>query len=213
MKEYVKAKRKLESLNKKCWNLDKKRPTFFKDYLRVESKYYHIWKKYNQNKNQNKREFLKISIRYAELFSEYSRWHIQFVKSILPYRDKQEKLIQKIRKLEKKHESSNKFFQEKKKIRDEIEVIAEALRTGIKKFRKANHQMHLAKRKYLRVWKKYSQNLESEKEFIKCSNVFAKLSQKARIEEANYLKWKNSRYQNRIIEITKKSCTLEAQLE
>ncbi len=180
------------------------RDVLYHELKSVEIQYLQMWKKFNDNKTYTEM-FLGIGTYLSVLYLEFDRLCKQIIKVYRPLHLKQTKLLFKRIKLEQKYENSNEFFKEIKKLDDEKnslfnkrkrEEINLLLPESISQSRL---ELKIVRKEFLRLWKKYVKNSIFEKEFIKCSNEYAKRLSKIKTHEEKIRKWLKTKPFNQML--------------
>ncbi len=160
----------------------------------VEMQYLQMWEKFNDSKSYTEM-FLGIGIYLSVLYLELDRLGKQIIKVYRPLHLKQTKLLFKRKKLEQKYENSNEFFKEIKKLDDEKNsLFNKRIREEInlllpESISQSRLELKIARKEFLQLWKKYKKNSTFEKEFVKCSNEYAKRLSKMKTQEEKIRKW------------------------
>lgn len=215
MEDLLAAKKQLHDLTEKTdrcirYMFD---PRFTETIHSFESQYHFFWEKYNVDKNQYQKDFLRVSIEYAKLVDASNKFYKEMDDLVEPYRDKQDKLCQKIRELEKKYANSNEILKEKCKLRDELCVISDMIRQGKQKYMEYARQDSISLNKFLQNWIKYSEDPKFEQAFLDSSNEYVKCSIEFIAIETEYFDWRyRSSHDKRISEIAKRCAELDGQL-
>ena len=216
MKELLEAKKQLHDLTEKSdrcirYVFD---PRFTDNIHSFEPRYRFFWEKYNINKNQYQKDFLQVSVKYAKLVDASNKFYKEMNDLIEPYGDRQDKLCQKVRELEKKYSHTSKILKEKCKLRDEIRVIFDMIKQGAQKYVEHARKDSVALNKFLQNWIKYSEDPKYEQEFLDSSNEYVKCWIEFTAVEMEYFDWRfRSLYDKKISEITNRFAELDGQLQ
>lgn len=214
MKELLEAKQQLHNLTEKIDFCIQYRfhPQFTKSLRICEPQYHFFWEKYNTDKDQYQKDFLRISVKYAKLLASSIDNFRELDELVDPWRNKQDKTCQKIRELENKYSDSNEILKEKCKLREEMNAITDMIKQGARKYMEYAHQKSTAENKFLQYWIRYTADPRFEQAFLDSSNEYVKRCIEFITVKMEYFDWRQrSTYDARIDEIAKRFAELDGQ--
>jgi DNA-binding transcriptional regulator YiaG len=182
----------------------KNRDVLYHELKSVETQYLQMWKKFNDSKAYTE-IFLGIGTYLAVLYLELDRLSKQISKVYRPLHHKQTKLLFKRTKLEQKYENSNEIFKEIKKLNDEKNALFNKQKReennllSPESISQSRLELEITRKEFLRLWKKYMKNSTFEKEFVKCSNKYAKLLSKIKTQKEKIRKWLKGKPYNKML--------------
>jgi len=182
----------------------KNREVLYHELKSVETQYLQMWEKFNDSKAYTEM-FLGIGTYLSVLYVELDRLGKQITKVYRPLHHKQTKLLFKRIKLEQEHENSNKIFKELKKLYDEKNALFNKRKLEEnnlllpESISQSRLELEIVRKEFLRLWKKYIKNSIFEKEFIKCSNEYAKRLSKIKTQKEKIRKWMKTKPYNKML--------------
>jgi len=182
----------------------KNREVLYHELKSVETQFLQMWKKFKDSKSYTEM-FLGIGAYLSVLYVEFDRLGKQITKVYRPLHHKQTKLLFRRIKLEQKYENSNEIFKEIKKLNDERYALfnkrkrEESNLLLPESISQSRLELEITRKEFLLLWKKYTKNSTFEKEFVKCSDEYAKRLSVMKTQKEKIRRWMKTKPYNQML--------------
>jgi len=170
----------------------------------IETQYLQEWKKFTNDKT-HKEMFLGISAHLSILYLKYDELDRKMIKGVRPLMYKQTKLLFKRIRLEQKYENSSEILKERKKIHDfKNDLFNKRIHEKItlllpESMSTSRAEAKIARKEFLKSWKKYTKKSNLDKEFLENSNEYAKMLSKIKTLETKIRNWEKTKPYNQML--------------